>query len=219
MKISWINTFRGGQNWPPKIFHARGGATLGEKRLESNSALLGPWSVALSTAGKIHKFKTMGKRTMLGCNTGGWDCCTASAEKCVKYFWGIFWWILMFTVHIFTMYTYIYIPTIHLPFFLHQLQSRWRNWCVTNICWIYSRFVLLHSLHRPGVKFMTFLVSLQVQCHTTLWSPYRGEAEQNGRGGACQDISFQSLAMRWVDWRGESAFLNPSDLPEVRFSF
>lgn len=168
--------------------------------------------------GKFTSSKPWGKEQCWGATLGVETPALLQLRSVLDTFEAYFWWILMFTVHIFTMYTYIYIPTIHCTR-LHQLQSRWRLVC-HHICWIYSHFVLLHSLHRPGVKFMTFLVSLQVQCHTTLWSPYRGEAEQNGRGGVCQDISFQSLAMRWVEWTGgESAFLNPSDLPEVRFSF
>ena len=45
---------------------------------------------------------------MLGCNTGGWDSCTASAEKCVKYFWGIF--LMDSDVYC----TYIYYVYVHL---------------------------------------------------------------------------------------------------------
>ena len=37
VKISWINTFRRGQNWPPKIFHPRGEQHL--ERKDSNRIL------------------------------------------------------------------------------------------------------------------------------------------------------------------------------------
>ena len=100
VKISWINTFRRGQNWPPKIFHPRGGATLGEKGFESNFCT--SWT-------RVSSFVD-GRGATLGVETAALLQLRSVLNTFEAYFWMDS---DVYCTYIYYVYVHLYIPTIH----------------------------------------------------------------------------------------------------------